>query len=203
MNSSCHGTDTLPRSAKAAKAATEAVVTTGPSWKCRTRSAAPSSAAARRVGDACAGTIRHLLTFAMLSLAALFAQTASASQFERFGDLDVHYIVFNTTDLSPEMAERYGLTRSPDLGLINISGRRMTEDGLSTPVRLELEGSVINLLGQKRPLDFREVEDPSAIYYLETVRFTDRETLRFEVQVTDTDTGRRHMVRFSKALWRQ
>jgi len=148
-------------------------------------------------------TPHRLLTSALLLLAVLFAPAAIASQFERFGDLDVHYIVFNTTDVSPEMAERYGLTRSPDLGLVNISGRRLAEDGTTTPVRLELQGTVTNLLGQSQTLRFREVEDPAAIYYLETVRFTDRETLRFDVQVTDAETGRRHNVRFQKALWRQ
>lgn len=167
--------------------------------------AQPTPVGARLAGDrcACASATRRLLTFALLSVATLFAQTASASQFERFGDLDVHYIVFNTTDLSPEMAERYGLTRSPDLGLINISGRRLAEDGTTTPVRLELEGSVTNLLGQRQSLNFREIEDRSAVYYLESVRLTDRETLRFDVRVTDTETGRRHDIQFSKALWRQ
>ncbi|MCC5871289.1 MAG: DUF4426 domain-containing protein [Gammaproteobacteria bacterium] len=139
----------------------------------------------------------------LLTALALFTPAAIASQFERFGDLDVHYIVFNTTDLSPEMASRYDLTRAPDLGLINISGRRSQEDGTTTAVRLELEGTVTNLLGQSRPLRFTEVEDPAAIYYLETVRFTDRETLRFDVRVTDTETGRRHRLQFQKALWRQ
>lgn len=141
---------------------------------------------------------------ALLGLfAALLLQPAMASQYERFDDLDVHYIVFNTTDLSPEMASRYDLTRAPDRGLINISGRRVADDGTTTPARLELEGSVTNLLGQSQPLRFREVEDPQAIYYLETIRFSDRETLRFRIQVTDTDTGRRHELRFQKALWRQ
>ena len=153
--------------------------------------------------EAGAGGRRSLIAGTLLVLAALFAPAAFASQFERFGDLDVHYIVFNSTDLSPEMAERYGLTRAANLGLINISGRRVEADGTTTPVRLELEGSVTNLLGQSQALNFREIEDPGAIYYLETIRFTDRETLRFDVQVTDTETGRSHDIQFGKALWTQ
>ncbi len=136
-------------------------------------------------------------------LAGLALQGVHASQYERFDDLDVHYVVFNTTDISPEMADRYDLTRAPDRGLINIAGRRRAEDGNSTPVRLELDGTVTNLLGQSQPLAFREVEDPQAIYYLETIRFSDRETLRFHIGVTDTETGKRHELRFQKALWRQ
>lgn len=142
-------------------------------------------------------------TFLLLPWLLGAAAPVLAGQFERFGDLDVHYVVFNTTDLSPEMASRYELNRAPDLGLINISGRRPTDDGQTRPVRLELEGSVTNLLGQSQALRFREVEDSLAIYYLETLRFTDRETLRFQIRVTDTETGRSHDLRFQKALWRQ
>lgn len=143
------------------------------------------------------------LAAALALLAGVWLQPAVASQFERFGDLDVHYVVFNTTDISPEMAARYDVTRAPDRGLINISGRRQAGDGTTTAVRLEIEGEVTNLLGQSRPLDFREVEDPQAIYYLDTIRFSDRETLRFRILVTDTETGNRHELRFQKALWRQ
>lgn len=147
---------------------------------------------------------RHVLTLAALTvLAGALLHPAYASQYERFDDLDVHYIVFNTTDISPEMAARYDLTRAPDRALINIAGRRRAEDGSTTPVRLALDGTVTNLLGQSQPLSFREVEDPQAIYYLETIRFSDRETLRFRIGVTDTETGRRHELRFQKALWRQ
>lgn len=202
MNSRRHSADLPPISAGAGAACVRARIA-GDGTAVAALRASDDTALATALAAALAATHRHLLTFVLIVFAALFAQAASASQFERFGDLEVHYIVFNTTDLSPEMAERYGLTRSADLGLINLSGRRVTEDGTTNPVRLELEGSVSNLLGQSQPLEFREIEESGAIYYLESVRFTDRETLRFDVRVTDTETGRHHDIQFSKVLWRQ
>ncbi len=146
---------------------------------------------------------RKLLLVLTACLGLMFAAGLQASQFERFGDLDVHYIVFNTTDLSPEMAERYDITRADNRGLINISGRRQQDDGTTTPVRLAITGTVTNLVGQSRQLSFTEFEDPQATYYLETVQFTDREALRFRLEVEDLETGRTHPLRFSKVLWRQ
>ncbi|HSG88361.1 MAG TPA: DUF4426 domain-containing protein [Pseudomonadales bacterium] len=136
-------------------------------------------------------------------LAVLGTGRATAEQLERFGDLEVHYIVFNTTTLLPEIAERYGVPRAENQGLLNISGRRTQDDGTTTAVPLRIEGTVANLVGQMRALDFDEIREPGAIYYLETVTFTDRETLRFDLQVTDLETGRTHPLRFQKELWRQ
>lgn len=126
-----------------------------------------------------------------------------AEQFEQFGDLQVHYNVFNSTSISAEMATQYGLTRGENIALVNVAGRREQADGSTTPVKLELDGTVANLIGQTRPLDFLLVEEPGAVYYILTTRFTDRETLRFRLTVTDTETGRVWPMEFQKELWRQ
>ena len=39
------------------------------------------------------------------------ALLANAEQFKQFGDWQVHYIAFNASLLSPEVAERYDLVR--------------------------------------------------------------------------------------------
>ncbi|MEE4360697.1 MAG: DUF4426 domain-containing protein [Pseudomonadales bacterium] len=134
---------------------------------------------------------------------ALLALTAQADQFERYGDLEVHYIVFNTTDLDPEIAARYGIVRDPSRALVNIAGRRVAAAGTTTAVPLAIEGTVENLLGQKLPLAFQEVREPGAIYYLATLDFTDRETLRFALALRDLERNDTHRLAFQKALWVQ
>jgi hypothetical protein len=52
-------------------------------------------------------------------------------------------------------------------------------------------------------LNFQEVREPGAIYYLATTRFTDREALRFELTVEDLERGQRHALSFQKTLWAQ
>ena len=143
-------------------------------------------------------------TTALAGLVLLLAAAAArADQYEHFGDLQVHYNVFNSTSISPEMSRSYGLDRGEDIAYVNIAGRRLQPDGTTTPVTLGLEGEVRNLLEQIRPLEFLLVEEPGAVYYILTTRFSDRETLRFDLVVTDPDTGRRHPMRFQKELWQQ
>lgn len=142
---------------------------------------------------------RAVALFLLLALCPLLR----AEQFVQFGDLQVHYNVFNSTSISAEMAAQYGLTRGENIALVNVAGRREQPDGTTTPVKLELEGTVANLIGQMRPLDFLLVEEPGAVYYILTTRFTDRETLRFRLTVTDTETGREWPMEFQKELWAQ
>lgn len=133
----------------------------------------------------------------------LLAPATRADQFEQFGDLQVHYVVFNTMDLDPEMASRYGIRRAANRALLNISGRRENATGLTDAVPLDLRGRATNLLGQSRALSFEEVIEPGAVYYLATLVFADRETLRFELDVTDRETGRSHVLRFQQELWKE
>jgi hypothetical protein len=143
-----------------------------------------------------------LTTLAVLAIL-LAAPAARADQFEQFGDLQVHYNVFNSTSISPEMSRAYDLARGENIAYVNVAGRRLQADGTTTAVKLGVEGEVRNLLEQIRPLEFLLVEEPGAIYYILTTRFSDRETLRFDLVVTDPDTGRRHAMQFQKELWRQ
>jgi dTDP-4-amino-4,6-dideoxygalactose transaminase len=62
---------------------------------------------------------------------------------------------------------------------------------------------VAGLLEQMEQLEFREVREPGAVYYLETITFSDREMLRFELEVTDPATGETHPLAFRKELWKQ
>ena len=133
----------------------------------------------------------------------VLAGAAHGDQFERFGDLEVHYNVFNSTSISAAMSARYGLKRGENIAYVNVAGRRLEADGTTSAVMLELEGEVANLIGQTRPLDFLLVEEPGAVYYILTTRFSDRETLRFRLQVTDTESGRTYPMEFQKELWKQ
>lgn len=133
----------------------------------------------------------------------VLAVVAHGEQFERYGNLEVHYNVFNSTSISAAMSERYELKRGEDIAYVNVAGRRREDDGTTRAVKLALEGEVANLLGQTRPLEFLLVEEPGAVYYILTTRFSDRETLRFRLQVTDTESGRSYPMEFQKELWKQ
>lgn len=119
----------------------------------------------------------------VLYLTLLVAFDAGAEQMRRLGDWDVHYVLIPTLFLNSDIASTYRITRGRDRALLNISviGR----DGM--PVTAQLNGVSTNLLGQQQPLDFVEITEGSAIYYLAIIKHTDRETLRIKVSVTPPD----------------
>ena len=114
---------------------------------------------------------------------------AHADQFRRLGEWNVHYVVIRTSFLKPEIAARYSIVRGPDRALLNISV--IGTDG--QPVAAEVSGRMRNLLEQESPLEFQEVREGEAVYYLAPVRHTDRETLRFRIEIRPPDGSIQHL----------
>ena len=124
-----------------------------------------------------------LLCLAAALTGTLTGTRAQAEQLERLGDWDVHYVVIRTSFLKPEIAAKHGIVRGADRALLNISV--IGDDG--KPVVATLSGRVRNLLEQDTPLEFQEVREGDAVYYLAQIRHTDREILRFYVDIRPPD----------------
>jgi len=136
--------------------------------------------------------MRRLLAIAML----LAATGAVAEQMRRLGAWDVHYVLVPTTFLKPAVALSYGIVRAPDQALLNIS----VLDGTGRAATVAIDGTVTNLLGQQTPLDFAEVREGPAVYYLASIKHTDREVLRFDVNITPPD-GTRQSLQFQQQVF--
>ncbi|MCU7555497.1 DUF4426 domain-containing protein [Alteromonas sp. ASW11-19] len=118
--------------------------------------------------------------FVLLALTLAGITQASAEQKATLGDWDVHYMVVNTSFLTPEVASRYGLVRSKYNALVNIS---VLDTETQKAQRLGVSGEAKNLLGTTRKLSFKKVEDGDAIYYLAVLPFRDQETFRFNIDL--------------------
>ena len=120
----------------------------------------------------------------LLAIALLcFASTGFAEQKKRLGAWDVHYVVVPSTFFKDQVAESYAIIRGRDRAVMNLS----ILDSDQNPVAVTLTGTSTNLLGQVSALEFRQINEGSAIYYLAAIKFTDRETLRFRVALTLPD----------------
>lgn len=106
--------------------------------------------------------------------------TMQAEQMEQFGDWQIHYVVFPSSFLTPAIANNYGITRAKDVGIVNISV--LDQDGNGAPA--SVSGHATNLLGQMSQLDFSEVREGPAVYYLAEIRHTDQEVVRFSFAIT-------------------
>jgi len=121
----------------------------------------------------------------------------NAEQMQKFGDWEVHYILVPTTFLKPAIAEQYGIVRGRDRAYLNIS----VLDGALEPSLVGIEGTMTNLLGQQQHLEFREVREGSAVYYLTAIKYTDREVLRFNILVTPPGDSTKTLKFQQKMYW--
>lgn len=137
---------------------------------------------------------------ALFITAALIAATlspyATAEQSKQVGNYNVHYVAFASTFLSADMARKYNFVRGRNRALINIS----VLDRDDKPVRAKLSGTVKNLPGQILRLNFEEVIEGDAVYYLAQTRFSDQELMRFNIDFVGPD-GAENTLKFDQKLY--
>ena len=109
----------------------------------------------------------------------LAACSAVGEQVKEVNGWKIHYSVFNSTFLQPEVAERLGLTRSKNRTLLVISILNPDDK----PTDVSVKGSYRNLLEQETVLNFERVEDGDGFYRVASFVADNEETLRFRVAV--------------------
>lgn len=119
--------------------------------------------------------------FGLLLLAALLTPlSANAQLSQMFGPYELHYSVVNTTFIDPDVAATYGLTRGDRRAILNLSVRDHS-NGPGVPTPMQLKGRSWDLTQQTQQLEFQEVREGPAIYYIAPVKFLDKEWRHFEV----------------------
>lgn len=126
--------------------------------------------------------LSQLLITVVLSL--IFITSANAENMKKLGTMNVHYMAIGSTFFTPEIAKVYGITRSRYNGLVNISVLDNTQT--ATPAKsVSITGKAKNNLGQFKNLEFKEVKEGDAIYYLAQVSYNHEETIHFDLTITD------------------
>ncbi|MFP4607621.1 MAG: DUF4426 domain-containing protein [Thiohalospira sp.] len=143
----------------------------------------------------------HLVRIATLALATSLALPAAAERSKEVGDWVIHYNAVATEDLDPSVADNYGITRSPNRGLVTVTVLRQDMGNPGKPHTARVKGTSANLSGQTRDLDLREVKEDKAIYYLDTFRIRDEETLEFELEVRPDGGDQTHEVSFRQEFF--
>lgn len=133
--------------------------------------------------------------FAALMLCVCTALPAFAEQKQSFGELDVHYSVFNSSFIQPEIAATVGLTRSKRLGVLNVATLYSGK-----PVASRVEGEVKDLMGKRTQLTFTPIKEGDAVYYLAQFPIVSQELLQFSLTVQGP-TGPAHSVQFKQEVF--
>ncbi|MGD9393318.1 MAG: DUF4426 domain-containing protein, partial [Chromatiales bacterium] len=69
----------------------------------------------------------------------------------------IHHNAITTDMLTPEIAREYGLIRSRNRAMLNVSVIREVEGTTGQPVQAEVRASSTNIIGQQRRLKMREI----------------------------------------------
>lgn len=151
---------------------------------------------------------RLLTTFGGLLASLCLSLTAQAqSGSETFGDYQVYYSVFNSTFVRADIASTYQLNRARDRALVNVSVTRTGGDGSnsgeasSLGLPAEVSGTASNLLQQTQNLEFQEIDEGDATYYIATVRHTDEEMYNFRLQIQPQGAERPFELSFTQKLY--
>lgn len=112
-------------------------------------------------------------------LALLMTLPLKAEQMKELGPWLVHYNAFNSSFLTPEVAKAYGLERSRYNAIINIA----VQDKQKVAQAVGITGEAKNLTGTIRTLNFQEVKEGDAIYYLATLPYRNEDTYQFTLKI--------------------
>ncbi|MEK0160894.1 DUF4426 domain-containing protein [Pseudoalteromonas piscicida] len=130
-----------------------------------------------------------IIALMMLLAPGAFAQDEQGGQFKDLGPWEVHYIAFPSTFVQPTIAKAYGLIRSGNKAIVNIS---VLADKPGKPaVKARVVGSAKNLLGKTVQLEFKEVVEGEAIYYLAQLDYDDEDIFRFDIEISEGKQSRK------------
>jgi len=120
----------------------------------------------------------------IISISLTLVSSVFAENMKKMGSMQIHYMAINATFLTPKIAKAYNIERSRFNGVINIS---VLDDTIkSTPAKaVSIRGKARNDLGQIKTLEFDEVKEGDAIYYLAQLNYSDQETFYFDITLSD------------------
>lgn len=145
-------------------------------------------------------TLKSSFITLLLLLTSAVSSPAFAENSKSFGNYIVHYNAFRSDILTPEIAKAYSLTRRNNRMVVNITVQKKDGDA-SKPVKANVEGFASNLSGQTKTLEFKEIHDGEAIYYLAQAQVSNRETLKFDIKATPDGEAITAQVNFTQQFY--
>jgi hypothetical protein len=130
----------------------------------------------------------------------LTTPVAQAQQSEMFGPFELHYAVVNTTFLEPKVAATYGIVRGEQRAILNLAVREHLGD--TTAARpMILQGRTWDLVQRSETLEFQEVREGPAIYYIAEFEFLNEEWRFFEIFFNDTAATEIYTFKFKHQVY--
>ncbi|MBB6519905.1 DUF4426 domain-containing protein [Pseudoteredinibacter isoporae] len=117
--------------------------------------------------------------------------------YEEFGEYKIFFSVFNSSFIPPEIAKAYELVRGSNRALVNIA---VLKNGQIRGSKAAVSGEFKNLIQQTRELEFKEIKEQNAVYYLAPLRFDNEEVIHFNITVTPEGSEESHSFSFHRKM---
>ena len=131
-----------------------------------------------------------------LSLGLCLSFSSAAEQKKQLGNWDVHYIAFPSPILTPEVAQQYKLQRSKYNAIVNIS---VLDKTTQQAQKVAITGKASDLQSRQRTLEFTEVVEGDAIYYLAELPFYHEQHFNFNINITSDNQT--HQLKFDQIFY--
>lgn len=131
----------------------------------------------------------------------LISSMAHAAGSKDFGEYQVHYSVFPSTFLDPEVARANNLNRSQSIGIVNIAIMQEGENGALQTVSGQVEGKALNDVQQPKFLAFRRIQEGDAVYFIAEYQYRAAELMTFQITARPSGAGRDLPIRFAQTLF--
>jgi hypothetical protein len=111
----------------------------------------------------------------------------------------IYYNVFNSSLISAKIASNYNLVRAKDRVYVNIAVVKKSGGYGIAPKHLT--GVYRNLMQQKFSLEFIEIKEATATYYLAPIRFNNEDILHLDITVQAEENSAKDTFTITKKLY--
>jgi len=142
---------------------------------------------------------------ALFFLSNLFSVSLTAGEFV-VDDVTVHYSLVNSSVIEPKVATQYNLKRSKNRALLNISvvknlAQEAARNGEVKGLMANVFGQAVSLAGHLKELNFQEIKEQNAVYYIATFSISNGERLSFDLKVQPNKVGKLIPIKFKQQVY--
>lgn len=106
----------------------------------------------------------------------------AAQQAQQFGNYTIHYNAISSNLIPAQVAQGYGIQRSDSRALLTITVLDTSSGETGEPVQAQVTAQAVNLTGQRRDIEMREISEPDgALYYIGVLPVYNRENYNFKI----------------------
>lgn len=120
----------------------------------------------------------------LLLICLVLSFSSTAEQKKQLGNWDVHYIAFPAPLLTPEIATQYKLQRSKYNAVVNIS---VLDKNTQHAQKVAISGIAKDLQGRQQALQFSEITEGDAVYYLAQLPFRHEQRFSFSINIVSSN----------------